>query len=177
MNSLGNIEVLIVDDNQQMRMLTRALLRAAGVARIAEAGGALEAYDHLNRAPADIILVDWKMQPVDGIAFTKMVRLSADSPSPCVPILMMTAHTEVSRVAAARDAGVTGFLRKPISARILFERMSAALLDERMFIRTESFFGPDRRHGVLPSYDGPFRRATDRASQETLDVDDVRCSA
>jgi DNA-binding response OmpR family regulator len=177
MNSLGDIEVLIVDDNQQMRMLTRALLRAAGVARIAEAGGALEASDYLHRAPADLILVDWKMQPVDGIAFTKMVRLSADSPCACAPILMMTAHTEVSRVAAARDAGVTGFLRKPISARILFERMSAALLDERLFIRTDGFFGPDRRHGVLPSFAGPFRRASDRATQDTLDVDDVRHSA
>jgi DNA-binding response OmpR family regulator len=83
---------------------------------------------------------------------------------------MLTAHTEASRVAAARDAGVTGFVRKPISARALFDRVSSALTDTRMFIRTDTFFGPDRRHGQAPGYAGPFRRASDR-SQEMVDLD------
>lgn len=172
MTTLADIQVLVVDDNRQMRFLMRALLRAAGVFRVAEAETAARAFEFMNRARVDIILVDWKMQPVDGIAFTRMVRLSADSPDPHVPILMMTAHTEASRVAAARDAGVTGFLKKPISARVLFDRMSSALLDDRPFIRTADYFGPDRRHGAAPGYDGPFRRASDTgAAAETLDVD------
>ncbi len=85
---------------------------------------------------------------------------------------MLTAHTEASRVAAARDAGVTGFLKKPISARMLFERMSSALLDDRPFVRTPDFFGPDRRRGATPGYSGPFRRAEDRG--DTFDIDDLR---
>ena len=178
MTSLSDIHVLVVDDNRQMRFLMRALLRAAGVVRISEAEDALEAFDIMRKTPVTLILVDWKMKPVDGIAFTKMVRLSTESPDPCAPILMMTAHTEVSRVAAARDAGVTGFLRKPISARLLFERMSNALLDARPFIRTPDFFGPDRRHGTLSGYGGPFRRASDGAQAgDTLDLDDARWSA
>jgi DNA-binding response OmpR family regulator len=99
------------------------------------------------------------MQPVDGLSFTRMMRADSASPNPYMPILMLTAHTEASRVAAARDAGVTGFIKKPISARLLFDRVASALTDTRMFIRTDDFFGPDRRRGAAPGYDGPFRRS------------------
>jgi hypothetical protein len=44
-----------------------------------------------------------------------------------------------------------------------------------MFVRTETFFGPDRRFAQDPHYAGPFRRETDKAA--TLDVDDLRWSA
>lgn len=185
MTSLSDIQVLVVDDNRQMRFLTRALLRAAGVYRVAEAAGALEAFELMNRFPVDLILADWKMQPVDGLAFTKMVRCAEDSPNRYVPILMMTAHTEMSRVAAARDAGVNGFLRKPISARILFDRMSAALLDNRVFVQSTTYVGPDRRRGPKRGFAGPYRRADDdqiapRAPDpvfDMLDLDDVRWRA
>jgi two-component system chemotaxis response regulator CheY len=186
MSSLSDIQVLVVDDNRQMRVLTRALLRAAGVYRVAEASGALEAFDLMNRFPVDLILADWKMKPVDGLAFTKMVRGAEDSPNPYVPILMMTAHTEMSRVAAARDAGVNGFVRKPISARILFERMSGALLDTRPFVKTASYVGPDRRHGQRRGFAGPYRRAGEENLArlpaadpvfDMLDLDDVRWRA
>jgi DNA-binding response OmpR family regulator len=121
----------------------------------------------------NLVLADWKMQPTDGLAFTHMTRWQADSPNPYVPILMLTAHTEASRVAAARDAGVTGFVKKPISARVLFERMASALTDTRVFVRTADFFGPDRRHTEARDYAGPFRRGTDRGQVAMVDIDDA----
>lgn len=176
MASVGDIYVLIVDDNRQMRVLARSLLRAAGVNKVIDAQNAEDAMAALRRFPIDLILLDWKMAPMNGLDFARQVRRMPDSPNPYVPILMMTAHTESSRVAAARDAGVTGFLRKPISARTLFDRVQNALLDPRVFVRTEDFFGPDRRHGLASGYAGPFRRSTDttQARIDTLDVDDLR---
>ena len=50
---------------------------------------------------------------------------------------------------AARDAGVSGFIKKPISARLLFDRISNVLTDTRLFVRSVDFFGPDRRRGPL----------------------------
>jgi hypothetical protein len=64
-------------------------------------------------------------------------------------------------VSAAIDAGVNTFLAKPISARSLADHVSAALNDRRSYIRTSSFFGPDRRRRTPPDYAGPFRRADD----------------
>src|SRR5262249_8097453 len=143
-----------------------------------EAETAAEALEVLRESPVDLVLVDWKMRPVDGLEFTRMIRWESDSPNPYVPILMLTAHTEASRVAAARDAGVPGFLKKPISTRLLFDRISNALTDTRMFIRVDTFFGPDRRHGQSPWYRGPFRRGSDTGEVDTFDLDeDLRASA
>ncbi|GAM97898.1 chemotaxis protein cheYIII [alpha proteobacterium U9-1i] len=174
MTTAADIVVMIVDDNRQMRVLTRSLLRAAGVNKVIDAESAEDALEAMRRFPVDIVLLDWKMAPMNGLDFTLKVRRAPDSPNPYVPILMMTAHTEQSRVAAARDAGVTGFLRKPVSARALFDRLQTALLDQRMFVKTAEFFGPDRRHERLPDYPGPFRRESDgsEAPLDTLDIDD-----
>ena len=174
--SIGDIHVLVVDDNKQMRFLLRCLLRAGGVIDVTEAETAGDAFAIMSARPVDLIIVDWMMQPVDGLAFTRMVRWDAKSPNPYVPLLMLTAHTETSRVAAARDAGVTGFVKKPISARVLFERMTSALTDARLFIRTDSYMGPDRRRGQTPGYAGPFRRDSDRGADD-IDLDDQRWRA
>ena len=86
------------------------------------------------------------------------------------------AATRDTTFTLTRDAGVTGFLKKPISTRLLFDRISSALTDTRMFIRTGGFFGPDRRHGQSQWYQGPLRRQSDKGP-ETLDLDDLRASA
>ncbi len=176
MASISDIHVLMVDDNRDMRFLLRCLLRAGGVISITEAETAPDAIEIMRAQPVDLVIVDWMMQPIDGLAFTRMVRCP-ESPNPYVPLLMLTAHTEMSRVALARDAGVSGFVRKPISASVLYQRMSAALTDMRAFIRTDDFFGPDRRHGQMPDYAGPFRRETDQGAVDTLDLDDLRWRA
>lgn len=185
MTSLSDIEVLVVDDNAQMRLLVRCLLRAGGIFNVTEAETAQAAFQVMQAQRIDLVILDWKMSPTDGLAFTRMVRWREDSPNPYAPIVMLTAHTEVSKVAAARDAGVTGFVKKPISARLLYARISSALTDTRLFIRSADFRGPDRRRGLSPNYAGPFRRESDRTvetresdrSVETLDIEDIKLRA
>lgn len=176
MTALSDLHVLLVDDNAQMRFLLRCLLRAGGITRISEADTAADAFDIMRTTPVALVVVDWKMKPIDGLSFTQMVRWDASSPNPYAPILMLTAHTEASRVAAARDAGVTGFIKKPVSARVLFERITSALTDARNFVRTPEFFGPDRRRAQAAGYLGPFRRAEDgrRPLTETFEIDDTK---
>lgn len=176
MRSLSDVHVLVVDDSQQMRLLVRTLLRAGGVLHVSEAETAAHALNIMRAGPVDLIVLDWKMEPMDGLAFARAVRWSEDERiNAFTPILMLTAHTEASRVAAARDAGVTGFVKKPISGRLLFDRVSSALTDTRLFIRSEDFRGPDRRRGQAETYAGPFRREADRLG-DTIDVDDLRCA-
>jgi FixJ family two-component response regulator len=102
------------------------------------------------------------MQPLDGIEFTRLVRNSNDSPNPMIPIIMITGHATVSRVADARDAGVTEFLAKPLTARGVIGRVVQVIEHNRAFVRTEDYFGPDRRRRSEPGFTGPFRRTNDR---------------
>jgi hypothetical protein len=71
----------------------------------------------------------------------------------------------------ARDAGVTEFLAKPISANALYQRVLNIVANPRPFIKTKTYFGPDRRRNVNPNYNGPERRKGGKAdviSQQSL---------
>jgi CheY-like chemotaxis protein len=162
-----NLKALIVDDNAHMRSLLRALLNSIGIKNVAEAmhGGA--AMDVLRERKNDLVLTDMQMKPMDGIEFTRLVRTSDTSPNPFVPIIMISGHTEKQRVEAARDAGVTEFLAKPITATALYSRIAEIVERPRAFVRCESgYFGPDRRRHQRDDYAGPWRRANDFADTE-----------
>lgn len=142
---LDNINVLILDDNRHMRSLVQSILHALGVKNIREAGDAADAFKELQHFSADVIIVDWHMEPLDGLDFVRLVRTAKDSPNPYVPMIMLSGYTEYRRVTEARDAGVNEFLAKPISARALYLRFASIIETPRPFIRTKAYFGPDRR--------------------------------
>ena len=159
---LGNINVLVLDDNRHMRNLVQSILHALGVKQIREASDAAEAFKELQHFHADVIIADWHMEPLDGIDFVRLVRTAKDSPNPYVPIIMLTGYTEYQRVCEARDAGVNEFLAKPISARALYTRFTAIIDNPRPFIRTKTYFGPDRRR----RNQGPPRGTAERRKDE-----------
>ena len=112
----------------------------------------------MSRFKVDLVLADWLMRPMDGLNFAQALRRNGGKNARAA-IVMVSAHSESSRVKAARDAGVNSFLVKPISARSLFHHVSSALHDQRPFVDSANYAGPDRRRGTPPSYEGPFRRA------------------
>ena len=99
---------------------------------------------------------------MDGVEFTRQVRRAPDSRNPYLPIIMMTGHSARSRVEEARDAGVTEFIVKPVTAKTLLNRIYAVVYKPRPFLHTDSYFGPDRRRRNDPGYSGPWRREGDR---------------
>jgi DNA-binding response OmpR family regulator len=92
-----------------------------------------------------------------------MIRQPGANANPYVPIIMLTGHSEKKRVVGSRDAGVTEFLAKPISAKALYERILNVVANPRPYIKSKTYFGPDRRRGVNPNYVGAERRKGGRA--------------
>ena len=144
-----------------MRVLLRELLNSVGIREVSEAANGQAALAVLQRRQCDLILSDMAMAPMDGIAFTRHIRTDESSPNHFVPIIMVTGHTEIERVKEARDAGVTEFLAKPVTPHSLYARIAEIVERPRAFVRTETYFGPDRRRKVLESYGGPWRRHDD----------------
>jgi CheY-like chemotaxis protein len=155
------LKVLLVEDNPHMRNLLRSLLNSLGLRDILEAGDGSAALILLRDRKCDLILTDLAMKPMDGLAFTREVRNSPASPNPYLPILMVSGHTEKHRVQAARDAGVTEFIAKPITAQGLFARIAQIIERPRPFVRCPTYFGPDRRRKNVENYAGPWRRHDD----------------
>ena len=161
MADYSSLKILLIEDNQHMRSIVSAILKGSGIRNVREARDGAEGLDMLRQYPADIALVDFNMDPIDGVEFTKLLRNSSDSSNPYLPIIMITGHSERSRVIQARDSGVNEFIVKPLTARALLGRLDSVIMRPRPFIRCKTYFGPDRRRSNDQSYSGPRRRNTD----------------
>lgn len=157
------LRFLVVDDNAHLRQIVRTILHGFGARVILDAEDGAAGLEVFNRNQPDIVITDWGMPIFNGIELTQMIRQPGTNPNPFVPIIMLTSHTEKTRVMAARDAGVTEFLAKPISAKALYLRIHNVIHNPRPFIKTENYFGPDRRRTVNAKYAGPERRKGDKA--------------
>ena len=113
--------ILVVDDDQQLCESTTASLKSIGVKAdwTPTAEGALEmlerrasVHDHYH-----IILLDWKLPDMDGIAAAKEIRRRFGSNT---PIMLISAYDWSEIEAEAKDAGITGFISKPLFRSTLF---------------------------------------------------------
>ncbi len=108
------------------------------------------------------------MEPLDGVDFVRLVRTANDTPNPYVPIIMLTGFTEMRRVTEARDAGINEFLAKPVSAKAIYQRLATIIDNPRPFVRSKTFFGPDRRRQNLGPPRGMAERRKDEEQQTTF---------
>ena len=162
----NRLRLLVIDDNPHMRRIIRTLLHGFGARDVFEAEDGATGLDAFTHNIPDIVLIDWAMPVFDGLELTKMIRQADANANPFVPIIMITGHTEKNRVTAARDSGITEFLAKPISAKALYQRIVNVIAHPRPFIKTKTYFGPDRRRNTNPNYAGPERR---RASASVIE--------
>lgn len=160
-SNFAHLKALVVEDNVHMRTLLKSLLKALELKDIYEANDGDEGYDELHATRPDFVLSDLNMKPVDGLQFTRRIRNAPDSPCRHIPIIMVTGHTERKYIEAARDAGVTEVLAKPITPHNLYTRIVEIIERPRPFVRCELYFGPDRRRRAADDYSGPKRRAED----------------
>jgi CheY-like chemotaxis protein len=159
----NRLRVLVIDDNQHMRRILRTLLHSFGTREVYEAEDGASGLEAFTHTLPDIVITDWVMPIFDGLEVTQMIRQPGANANPYVAIIMLTGHSEKKRVLMARDAGVTEFLAKPISAKALYQRIVTIVVNPRPFIRTRSYFGPDRRRNTTQNYVGPERRKGGKA--------------
>lgn len=159
----NRLRFLVIDDNAHMRRILRTLLHGFGAREVYEAEDGATGLESFTHYVPDIIITDWAMPVFDGLELTQMIRQPGANANPYVAIIMLTGHSEKKRVIAARDGGVTEFLAKPISAKGLYQRIVNVVANPRAFIKTERYFGPDRRRSNNTSYVGPERRKGGKA--------------
>lgn len=142
---IEGLDVVVADDNEQMRAYHRSVLEMIGAARIREACDGEEAFAAICGDVPDLLITDYGMTPDDGVDLTLAVRDDLRSPNPYLPVIMVTAYTDKRHVGKARDAGVNGLLHKPVTPLELSRSIADVIDDARPFIRTRAYFGPDRR--------------------------------
>lgn len=167
---MSGLRVLILDDNHHMCTILRTVLQGVGIRDIIEVRDAAAAFEALRNVAPDLALVDYQLGDLDGLEFTRLVRTADDSPTPTLPIILVTAHAERSRVKEAIDAGINEFVVKPVSARALVERIRTVVNHPRPFVKAPGYFGPDRRRRADQNYRGPWRRKDDDNDSKAVEI-------
>lgn len=144
-----------------MKTMISEILRAVGVREVVTASDGAEGIQAFRNHNIDVVMTDLVMAPIDGVEFARMIRRLPDSNHAMTPIIMVTGQLTVTKINEARNAGVNEFIAKPITARAIVERLFQTVQHPRQFIRTDDYFGPDRRRRQDPDYHGPMRRAAD----------------
>ena len=147
---LGSLRVLIVDDEHTMRKVTRSLLQAIGLRDIHEAGDGQRGLEAICALSPDVVILDWEMPRPNGPEFMRRVRSPGMFPLPAVPVIMLTAYGERSRVLEAVRLGVNEFLLKPVSSKALLARLISVVAKPRPMVQKGDYYGPEPRQ--LSSY-------------------------
>jgi CheY-like chemotaxis protein len=136
--------VLVVDDNAQIRLLIAAIFKQAGVKGAFFAPDGRTGLAMLASCTPDVVIVDYQMPEMNGLQFVTRLR-ARETEDRKLPVIMLTGHSEPTRLFQARDRGVTEFLAKPVSPALLLQRIRHVLSTPLPFIEAADYVGPERR--------------------------------
>jgi two-component system chemotaxis response regulator CheY len=132
------INILLVDDNRPVRTVMRTLLCGLGVTRIYEAETREEAFIMARVCRPDLAIVDFDLGRETGTELVAAFRNTAISPMPALPLIVMAPAGLEHIAEGAREAGADAVLPKPVTARMLGDRIAALTAQAELDIQTEA---------------------------------------
>src|SRR5436190_2937839 len=117
--------ILIVDDNEDNRYTLQLLLETDGHERIASAASGSEAIALIEKEKFSLVLLDLMMPDMNGDEVLKQIKSDPDKRD--IPVVMISADTDVEKVSRCIELGADDYLPKPFNPTILRARIGAAL--------------------------------------------------
>jgi CheY-like chemotaxis protein len=143
--NLDKIHVLIADHNQMSLDITGQALTAFGVRFVHKCDSGDDALKAVVAQPFDFIIADANLTGVNGFEFIKLLRRMQNQQTAFIPVVLTMGHARPSQVHLARDSGANFVVAKPITPKVLLERIFWVAREDRPFVETKSFIGPERR--------------------------------
>ena len=178
--NLSKVRAVIVDHDKYVLGLVTEMLKGFGLSNQTcfETGEA--AKDHISKCEVDLCLVEATLPDMSGFDLVSWVRQRPNKEIRTMPVLMLIGYTQKQTIALARDCGANAVIKKPVSPPVLFDRIAWVSRNDRHFVETATYVGPDRRFKTLGPPEGAGRRRTDlpagigastaEMSQDEIDV-------
>jgi PAS domain S-box-containing protein len=173
------LKVLVAEDGIANQHVAVGMLQAAGHQTVVASDGR-EAIASWRDEPFDVILMDMHMPVMDGIEATQQIRAEEQATGAHIPIIALTAAAMKKDAQACKDAGMDGYLPKPIHPRTLQEMLARYAPPETVMTEAELTTVNDRKTGtsfVLPGSTPLGERLADKlanhelvATDETIDL-------
>jgi adenylate cyclase len=154
----GSARILVVDDNEDNRYTLARRLKREGYEEVALATNGREALDLIAHRPFDLILLDIMMPEMNG--YEVLERLKANEVLRHVPVIMISAISELDSVVRCIELGAEDYLPKPFNSVLLRARIGASLERKRLHDREAQHLAEIERqraradqllHAILPA--------------------------
>ena len=122
---MANEQILVVDDNKDIRDFVRLVLEPEGY-QIIEAPDGNSALDKIAGAEPDLIILDLSIGQPDGLDVCRSIRKSS-----MVPIIILTSHSDEVDEAMCLALGADDFIAKPVGPRVLILRVATQIRHSR----------------------------------------------
>lgn len=121
------MDILLVDDDPDIRMIAELALSRIGGFRVAVAESGVEALARLEREVPDLLMLDLMMPGIDGLGTLAALRRRPALAT--LPVIFMTARVQSENLDKFREAGATGCIQKPFDPLLLADEVKAILRD------------------------------------------------
>ena len=122
---MAHEQILVVDDNEDIRDFVRLVLEPEGY-KITEAADGTSALDQIAKSEPDVIILDLSIGQPDGLDVCRSIRKSS-----MVPIIILTSHSDEVDEAMCLAMGADDFIAKPVGPRVLILRVATQIRHSR----------------------------------------------
>ncbi len=176
-----DISILIVDDAKFSNIMIHRLLKSAGYTDIRQASTSQEALRLIEQRPAQILLADWLMPEMDGLALTQAVRQIDEASNHFTYIILLTAREGQDVLLNAFEQGVDDFINKALMSGQLLARLAAAertsSMQNRLLHDYQSILDVNNKLKELSSIDPLTGLGNRTQAQRRLDETIRHCNA
>lgn len=122
---MADLKILAVDDSPTMRRIIVNTLKRAGYCNVVEANDGKDALAKLKLEKPNLVITDWNMPEMDGLAFVTRLRAMPEYKE--LPVLMVTTRSVKEDIVQAMMAGVSNYIVKPFTPETLKAKIEQTL--------------------------------------------------
>lgn len=120
---LRELDIVFVDDNRAVVEIISNILKSFCVSSLRTASDGAEALALLHESPANLVITDLNMKPMNGLALTQKIRSGDGGVDPRTPVIALTGNSAQETIKAALLVGINGIMVKPVEPQAMVNRI------------------------------------------------------